>query len=150
MQVILKQDVKNLGHADDVVTVKNGYGMNYLIPRGLAIPANDANLKMHQETMKQRAHKLKKIEEDAARLAGLIENVTLTIPMKAGEKGKLYGSVTSQNIADVLKKMGHKIDKKQIIMPEEHIRQLGTYNAQIVLHRNVTVKVTFEVIQEEK
>lgn len=150
MQVILKQDVKNLGYADDIVTVKNGYGMNYLIPRGLAVAANEANRKMHAENLKQRAHKLKKIEDDAAKLAGLIESVTLTIPMKAGEKGKLYGSVTSQNVADVLKKMGHKIDKKQILMPEEHIRQLGAYTAEIVLHRNVKVKVNFEVTQAEK
>jgi large subunit ribosomal protein L9 len=150
MQVILKQDVKNLGYADEIVTVKNGYAMNYLIPRGLAIAATEANKKMHAEIMRQRAHKLKKIEEDASQLAALIEGVTLTIPVKASEKGKLYGSVTSHHIAEVLKKMGHKVDKKQIVMPQDHIRQLGNYTAEIVLHRNVKVKVNFEVVKAEK
>ncbi|MCZ2277139.1 MAG: 50S ribosomal protein L9 [Bacteroidia bacterium] len=145
MQVILKQDIKKLGYTDDVVIVKNGYAMNYLIPKGMAVAATTSNLKVHNENVRQRAHKMKKIEDDASQLASMIENVTLIVPMKVGEKGKLYGSVTTQNLADVLKKMGHKIDKKQIHLPQEHIRQLGSYVAEIVLHRNVKVNVNFEV-----
>ena len=147
MEVILKQDVKNLGYINDVVKVRNGYGLNYLIPNGFAILANEGNRKVHAESMKQKAHKLAKIKDDAAKKAASIESVTLTIPMKAGENGKLFGSVTSQSIADVLKKMGHTIDKKQITLKEDHIKALGTYTAEVALHKDVKVNVNFEVIE---
>ncbi len=146
MEVILKQDIKNLGYADEVVKVKNGYGLNYLIPRGFAVIASEANMKVHAETMKQRAHKMAKIQGDAEKLADAISSVTLTINAKVGENGKLYGSVTSQNIADTLKKMGYSIDKKQISMPEEHIRKTGTYTAEVSLHRDIKAKVNFDVV----
>ena len=146
MEVILKQDIKNLGYADEVVKVKNGYGLNYLIPRGFAVIASEANMKVHAETMKQRAHKMAKIKGDAEKLADAISSVTLTINAKVGENGKLYGSVTSQNIADTLKKMGYSIDKKQISMPEEHIRKTGTYTAEAALHRDIKAKVNFDVV----
>lgn len=146
MEVILKQDIKNLGYADEVVKVKNGYGLNYLIPRGFAVIASEANMKVHAETMKQRAHKMAKIQGDAEKLADAISSVTLTINAKVGENGKLYGSVTSQNIADTLKKMGYSIDKKQISMPEEHIRKTGTYTAEVALHRDIKAKVNFDVV----
>lgn len=146
MEVILKQDVKNLGYAHDVVKVRNGYGLNYLIPRGLAMIATDANRKMNEETLRQRAHKLEKIKGDAEKVKSAIENVVLTIPAKVGENGKLFGSVTTQQIADVLKKMGHNIDKKNITLKEEHIKNLGTFTAEVQLHRDVTVPVTFEVV----
>ena len=146
MEVILKQDIKNLGYADEVVKVKNGYGLNYLIPRGFAVIASEANMKVHAETMKQRAHKMAKIKGDAEKLADAISSVTLTINAKVGENGKLYGSVTSQNIADTLKKMGYFIDKKQISMPEEHIRKTGTYTAEVALHRDIKAKVNFDVV----
>ncbi len=147
MEVILKQDVKNLGFTNDVVKVRNGYGQNYLIPQGFASLANESNRKIHAESMKQKAHKLAKIKDDAAKKASSIESVTLTIPMKAGENGKLFGSVTAQNIADVLKKMGHIIDKKQITLKEDHIKTLGTYTAQVMLHKDVKVNVNFEVVE---
>ncbi len=147
MEVILKQDIKNLGYADEVVKVKNGYGLNYLIPRGFAVIASEANMKVHAETMKQRAHKMAKIKGDAEKLADAISSVTLTINAKVGENGKLYGSVTSQNIADTLKKMGYSIDKKQITMPEEHIRKTGTYTAEVALHRDIKAKVNFDVVE---
>lgn len=146
MEVILKQDIKNLGYADEVVKVKNGYGLNYLIPRGFAVIASEANMKVHAETMKQRAHKMAKIQGDAEKLADAISSVTLTINAKVGENGKLYGSVTSQNIADTLKKMGYSIDKKQITMPEEHIRKTGTYTAEVALHRDIKAQVNFDVV----
>jgi|SRR6185436_14212987 len=147
MEVILKQDVKNLGYTNDVVKVRNGYGLNYLIPNGFAILANEGNRKVHAESMKQKAHKLAKIKDDAAKKAASFESVTLTIPMKAGENGKLFGSVTSQSIADVLKKMGHTIDKKQITLKEDHIKTLGSYTAEVALHKDVKVNVNFEVIE---
>lgn len=146
MEIILKQDVKNLGYAHDVVKVRNGYGLNYLIPRGLAVIANEANVKMNQEILRQRAHKLEKIKMEAEKVKTAIENVVLTIPAKVGENGKLFGSITTQQLADVLKKMGHSIEKRQISMKEEHIKALGTYTAEVQLHRDVAVPVTFEVV----
>lgn len=146
MEIILKQDVKNLGYAHDVVKVRNGYGLNYLIPRGLAVIANEANVKMNQEILRQRAHKLEKIKMEAEKVKTAIENVILTIPAKVGENGKLFGSITTQQLADVLKKMGHSIEKRQISMKEEHIKALGTYTAEVQLHRDVAVPVTFEVV----
>lgn len=147
MEVILKQDIKNLGFTDDVVKVKNGYGLNYLIPRGFAVIASATNKVMHAETMKQRSHKVEKIKGDASKLADALSSVTIAVPAKVGENGKLYGSVTSQNIADTLKKMGYTIEKKQIVMPEEHIRKTGTYSAEVVLHRNIKAKLNFDVVE---
>ena len=147
MEVILKQDVRNLGYTNDVVKVRNGYGLNYLIPNGLAALANDTNKRIHGENMKQKSHKLQKQKGDAQSMASAIESVTLTIPMKAGENGKLFGSVTTQNLADVFKKMGHIIDKKQIHLKQEHIKALGNYTAEVALHKDVKVNVNFEVVE---
>jgi large subunit ribosomal protein L9 len=146
MEIILKEDVKNLGYAHDVVKVRNGYGLNYLIPRGLAVIASDSNRKMNEETLRQRSHKLDKIKAEADKVRSAIENVVLTITAKVGENGKLFGSVTTQQLSDVLKKMGHNIEKKNITLKEEHIKNLGTYTAEVQLHRDVTVPVTFEVV----
>lgn len=145
MEVILKQDVKNLGYANDVVKVRNGYGLNYLIPRGLAVLANEQNRKVHAETTKQRAHKVQKIFDDAAKMKASLEGVTLTIPMKAGENGRLFGSVTTQQLVDVMKRMGYKIDKKQVNLGEDHIKKTGSYTAEVILHRDVKATVPFEV-----
>jgi large subunit ribosomal protein L9 len=148
MEVILKQDIKNLGYTHDVVKVKNGYGLNYLIPRGYAVIANEANRKINEETLRQRAHKLEKIKQDAESVKSSIENVVLTIKAKAGENGKLFGSVTTQQLADVLAGMGHEIDKRQISINDSQIKNLGTYTADVQLHRDVTVTVNFEVVAE--
>lgn len=146
MEIILKEDVKNLGYAHDVVKVRNGYGLNYLIPRGMAMIANETNKKINEEVIRQRSHKLGKLKMDAEKVKSAIENVVLTIPAKVGENGKLFGSVTTQQLSDVLKKMGHAIDKKHITISEDHIKTLGTYTAEVRLHREVTVPVTFEVV----
>lgn len=146
MEIILKQDVKNLGYAHDVVKVRNGYGLNYLIPNGLAMIASGSNLKINEEILRQRQHKLSKIKMEAEKVKTAIENVVLTIPAKVGENGKLFGSVTTQQLADVLKKMGQNIEKRQISMKDEHIKALGTYTAEVQLHRDVIVPVTFEVV----
>ena len=147
MEVILKQDIKNLGYTDDVVKVRGGYGLNFLIPNGMAVIANTTNRKIHAEVVKQRAHKLGKLKNDAEKLASSLEGVTINIPAKVGEKGKLFGSVTSQNLVDVLKKMGLDIDKKQISMPEEHIKKTGTYTATVAVHRDIKAKLTFDVVE---
>lgn len=147
MEVILKQDIKNLGYTDDVVKVRGGYGLNYLIPQGMAVIANPANRKIHAEVVKQRAHKLGKLKNDAEKLAASLEGVTINIPAKVGDKGKLFGSVTSQNLVDVLKKMGLDIDKKSISMPEEHIKKTGTYTATVNVHRDIKAKLNFEVVE---
>ena len=149
MEVILKSDVKNLGFANDVVKVKNGYGLNYLIHQGYAIIASETNMKVHAETVKQRAHKIAKLRNDAQAILDAIGAITLTIPMKAGEKGKLFGSVTSQHLADILKKLGYSIDRKQISMPAEHVKTLGSYTAELVLHRDVKGPINFDVIEQE-
>ena len=146
MEVILKEDVKNLGYAHDKVKVRDGYGLNYLIPRGMAMIANDSNIKINQEIVRQREHKVSKLKMEAEKIKAAIESVVLTIPAKVGESGKLFGSITTQQLADVLKKMGHSIEKRQISMKEDHIKSLGTYTAEVQLHREVVVPVTFEVV----
>ena len=147
MEIILKQDIKNLGYTDDVVKVRSGYGLNYLIPNGMAVIANPVNRKIHQEVVKQRSHKLGKLKGDAEKLASSLEGVTLNIPAKVGEKGRLFGSITSQNLVDMLKKMGYAIDKKQITMPEEHIKKIGTYTAVVNVHRDIKANLNFEVVE---
>ncbi|HNT80189.1 MAG TPA: 50S ribosomal protein L9 [Bacteroidia bacterium] len=145
MEVILTKDVSNLGYTDDIVKVKPGYGRNFLIPQGLAVIANETNKKIHTENLKQRAHKIAAIKEAAEKTASVLESIVLTVKAKAGENGKLFGSVTSAHLSDVLKKMGYEIDRKQIVMPSEQIRSVGTYTSEILLHRDVRTKVNFEV-----
>ena len=147
MEVILKQDIKNLGYADDIVKVRNGFGLNYLIPRGFAVIANVSNKKIHAEVVKQRAHKLNKVRQDADALVAKLESVTLTIGAKVGENGKLFGSITSQQLVEKLKSMGYEIDKKHIVMPEEHIKKTGTYTAEVIVHRDIRAKLNFEVVE---
>jgi len=146
MEIILKEDIKNLGYAHDIVKVRNGYGLNYLIPRGLAMIADNSNKKINEEIIRQRSHKIGKLKMEAEKVKSAIENVVLTIPAKVGDNGKLFGSITTQQLADILKRMGHTIEKRQISMKDDHIKALGTYTAEIQLHREVVIPVTFEVV----
>ena len=148
MEVILKQDLDNLGYADEVVKVKPGYARNYLIPRGFAILATESTRKVLAETLKQRAHKAQKIKGDAESVAKQLENITLHIGMKAGENGKIYGSVTALQIADALAKHNVNVDRKKIQLETEHIKSVGTYTAIVGLHKDIKVKVNFEVVAE--
>jgi len=148
MEVILKQDLDNLGYADEIVKVRPGYARNFLIPRGLAVIASEPNRKMLTETMKQRAHKAQKIKGDAESVAKQLEALTLKIGAKVGESGKIYGSVNALQIADALSKHGVNVDRKKIQLDTEHIKSLGTYTALVNLHKDVKVKVTFEVVAE--
>ena len=147
MEVILKQDIKNLGFADEIVKVRNGYGLNYLIPRGFAVIANESNKKINAETVKQRAHKINKMRMDAEALVAKLESVTLFIGAKVGENGKLFGSITSQQLVDKLTAMGYEVDKKQISMPTDHIKKTGAYVAEINVHRDIKAKLNFEVVE---
>ncbi len=148
MEVILKQDLDNLGYADEVVKVRPGYARNFLIPRGLAIIASVSNMKVLTETQKQRAHKAQKIKGDAESVAKQLEAILLKIGAKVGESGKIYGSVTALQIADALSKHDVIVDRKKIHLDTEHIKSLGVYTAVVNLHKDVKAKINFEVIAE--
>lgn len=148
MEIILKEDVINLGYKNDIVTVKSGYGRNYLIPTGKAVIASPAAKKMLAEELKQRAHKLEKIKKDAEELAAKLQGVSLTIATKVSSTGTIFGSVGSIQIADELAKLGHNIDRK-IIVVKDAVKEVGHYKALIKLHKEVAVEVPFEVVAEE-
>ena len=145
MQVILKEDILNLGYKDDVVTVKSGYGRNYLIPQGKAVIATPSALKMLAENMKQRAHKLEKIKNDAKELAAKLEGVSLTIGAKTSSTGKIFGSVNNIQIAEALEKAGYEVDR---IFIKESVKEVGAYKAILKLHKEVSVEIPFEVVAE--
>ena len=144
MQVILKEDILNLGYKDDVVTVKSGYGRNYLIPQGKAVIATPSALKMLAE---QRAHKLEKIKNDAKELAAKLEGVSLTIGAKTSSTGKIFGSVNNIQIAEALEKAGYEVDRK-VIFIKESVKEVGAYKAILKLHKEVSVEIPFEVVAE--
>ena len=148
MQVILKEDILNLGYKDDIVSVKDGYGRNYLIPQGKAVIASESARKELAENLKQRAHKIAKIKQDAQDLAAKIEGISLTIATKASATGKIYGSVTNIQIAEALAKLGHEIDRK-IIVVKDAVKEIGSYKAVVKLHKEVHVEIPFEVVAEE-
>lgn len=149
MEVILKQDVANLGYKDDQVKVKPGYARNYLIPQGLAIVASETNKKVHAENLKQRAFKLEKVKKEAEELAKALENVVVKIGAKAGTTGKIYGSVNSIQIAEALKEQfNYEVDRKKIVIEGDSIKELGTYKAKINLHKEIKAEISFEVFAE--
>ena len=150
MELILKQDVENLGFKDDIVTVKNGYGRNFLIPSGHAILATDSAKKVLAENLKQRAFKEKKIIDDANTLAETLKALEIKIAAKVGTGDKLFGSVNNINVAEALEKEGQEIDKKYITVAGGSVKRLGKYNATIRLHREVSVDLPFEVIAQAK
>jgi|SRR6185437_10466822 len=145
MEVILKEDIKNLGYKNDIVKVKPGYGRNYLIPQGLAIIANESNKKVSEENSKQAAHKAEKLKGDAKSLAEKIGSIVLDIPAKVGEKGKIFGAITSLQISDVLKDKGFAVDRKKISFKGE-VKEVGEYTAVLDLHKEVKHEVKFKVI----
>jgi large subunit ribosomal protein L9 len=146
MELILKQDVDNLGFKDDVVTVKNGYGRNFLIPQGQAILATSSAKKVLAENLKQRAFKEKKIVDDANKAAEALKALEIKIPAKVGTGDKLFGSVNNIDIAAALEKEGQEIDKKFITVTT--VKRLGKYTAVVRLHREVSVDLDFEVIAQ--
>lgn len=147
MQVILKEDVVNLGYKDDVVTVKDGYGRNYLLPQGKAVIATESAKKVLAENLKQRAHKLAKIKEDAEALAAKLDGVALTIGAKTSSTGTIFGSVTNIQISEALEKLGYNVDRK-VISIKESVKEVGSYKAIARLHKEVSVEIPFEVVSE--
>jgi large subunit ribosomal protein L9 len=147
MEVILKQDVQGLGYKNDVVKVKAGYGINYLIPNGFALIANEANKRLVEENIRQAAHKAAKLKQDAQNLAAKIGDLTVDIGTKAGESGKIFGAVTALQIADALKHKGFDIDRKKVIL-KENPKQLGTYTVTLDLHKEVKHDIKIQVVAE--
>jgi len=148
MELILKQDVENLGFKDDIVTVKNGYGRNFLIPQGQAVMATPSAKKVLAETLKQRAYKEKSIVDAANQTAEALKTLEIKIASKVGAGDKLFGSVNNIDLANALQKAGHEIDKKFISVAGGSVKRLGKYDAVIRLHREVSVDLPFEVVAE--
>ena len=149
MEIILKQDIENLGHKDDIVTVKPGYARNFLIPQGMAIAATKTNRKVLDEIKSQRSYKEEKILEEAKTLAKAIENTTVKIGAKAGTSGKIFGSVNDIQIANALKeKTGFDIERKMVHVDGESVKELGNYKATVKVHKDVEVEINFEVVEE--
>ena len=146
MEIILLTDIANLGHKDDIVDVKQGYGRNYLIPQGYAILATPSARKVVAENLRQRAHKEAKMKAEAEELAAKLAEVKLTIGAKTSSTGKIFGSVNSIMISESLKEKGFDIDRKKIVLKD--VKEVGTYTALIKLHREVKVDVEFEVVSE--
>lgn len=146
MEIILKEDIKGLGYKNDLVTVKGGYGRNYLIPKGLALVASESNKKRIAENVKQAAHKADKIKQDAEAIAEAIGATILEISSKAGENGKIFGAVTAIQISDALKSKGFEVDRKRISF-KTPVKTLGDYQVVLDLHREVQHEVAFKVVE---
>jgi large subunit ribosomal protein L9 len=148
MEVILKKNVDKLGYANEIVTVKPGYGRNFLIPQGYATLATASAKKAHAEVMKQKAHKESKMLAEAEELAAKLSDLTVTISTKAGENGKIFGSVNTVQLSEALKKAGYDIDRKSLKIKDEPIREVGSYEAEANLHKGVKPVFKFEVVGE--
>jgi large subunit ribosomal protein L9 len=147
MEVILKQDIHSLGYKNDIVVVKNGYGRNYLIPKGIAILATESAKKMNAENMRQRAHKEEKIKNEALEIAKKLEGVTISVGAKTSTTGKIFGSVNNIQIAEALTAKGFEIDRK-VIAIKDAVKEIGKYTATIKLHKEVKVDIEFDVVSE--
>lgn len=148
MEIILKEDVLHLGHKSDIVKVKNGYGRNFLLPKGLAVVATESARKVHAENTRQRAHKEEKLRTDATEMLKKLSSLTLKVGAKTSTTGKIFGSVNTIQIAESLKEKGFDIDRKNIIIKEEHIKEVGTYSCNVKLYKDIKVDLSFEVYSE--
>lgn len=149
MEVILREDIENLGFKDEMVTVKNGYARNFLVPQGKAVVATASAKKVWEENLRQRSHKEAKIKENAEKTAKALSSATVKVGAKVGEAGKkIFGSVNTIQLADAINALGHEVDKKTIKILGAQIKEVGTYQAEIRLHRDVTVSIDFEVVAE--
>lgn len=147
MEVILKEDILTLGYKDDLVNVKEGYARNFLIPQGKAIIASPSAKKVLAENMKQRAHKIEQVKNDAQAIADKMEGTTLSIGAKTSSTGTIFGSVTNIQIAEELAKKGFDVDRKLIIIKDQ-VKEVGSYTATVKLHKEVTIEIPFEVVSE--
>jgi large subunit ribosomal protein L9 len=148
MEIILLQDVTNLGSKDDMVVVKNGYGRNYLIPQKMAILATQSSKKVLSENLKQRAHKEAKLKEEALKQAEILKSISIVIGAKTSSTGKIFGSVNNIQVAEALKEKGFEVDRKQITIKEDSIKEIGKHTAKVKFHREVVVELEFEVVAE--
>ena len=148
MNVILKQDMPNLGHKDDIVLVKDGYARNYLIPKGFAVNATAQAKKVHDEILRQRAHKEAQLKESALAMAEELKKVSLSIGAKTSTKGKIFGSVNTIQIAEALVEKGFDVDRKNISIKDDMIKEIGSYSATVKLHKEVLVDIPFEIVSE--
>ncbi|MBT3242502.1 MAG: 50S ribosomal protein L9 [Bacteroidetes bacterium] len=148
MEIILKQDVAKLGHKDDIITVKNGYGRNFLIPKKLGIIASPSAKKNHAEKLRQQSHKEEQLRKDAEALAATLSKLELKIGAKTSTTGKIFGSVNTIQIAEVLNGKGYEIDRKNISMNEEAVKEVGSYTASIKLYKDIKTEISFEVCAE--
>jgi large subunit ribosomal protein L9 len=148
MQIILKQDVQRLGSKDDIVNVKDGYGRNYLIPQGMAIVATESAKKVLAENIRQRAHKEAKLKAEAQLLAEKIKALKVTIGAKTSSTGKIFGSVNNIQLAEAIAAQGIEIDRRQITIPKDVVKEVGSYSAKIKLHREIVIEFPFEVVSE--
>jgi large subunit ribosomal protein L9 len=149
MEIILKEDVTNLGYKNDIVKVKGGYGRNFLIPTGKGVIASPSAKKMLAEDLRQRAHKLEKIKNDALALAEKLKEVSLTIGTKVSSTGTIFGSVNNVQIAEQLEKKGLEVDRKTIVI-KDPVKEIGSYTAIIRLHKEVSVEIPFNVVAEDE
>jgi large subunit ribosomal protein L9 len=148
MEVILKKNVNKLGYANEIVKVKPGYGRNFLIPQGYAVLATASAKKAHGEILKQKSHKETKLQEEAQELANKMSALELSIQTKAGDNGKIFGSINTIQLAAALKKEGYEVDRKSLKIKDEPIRELGSYEAEVNLYKGVQQTISFKVIEE--
>lgn len=149
MEIILKQDVHNLGHKDDIVVVKNGYAVNYLIPQGYAVMATPAAKKVHAENLRQRAHKEAKLREDAQALAAKLEGMQVTVATKVSSTGKIFGSVNNIQVAEALAAKGFELDRRNImIIGEDKLQEVGVYEATVKCYKDIKATIKVEVVAE--
>ncbi len=147
MKIILKKEIANLGEAGEVVEVKTGYALNYLVPQGYAVVGTPSALKQHEETLRQRAHKEAKFVADAQALAAKIEAVDITVSAKVGENGKLYGAVTAAQVAEVLAAAGIEVEKKNISLDD--IKELGEFECKVKCYKGVFANIKVKVVAAE-
>ena len=148
MEIILKQDIPSLGYKNETVNVKNGYGRNYLIPQGLAVLATESTKKVMAENLKQRSHKLEKIKNEAIELKEKLADVKITIGAKTSSTGKIFGSVNNIQLSAALQKEGYNIERKNILVKGDTIKEIGEFNAKIKLHKEVEFDLPFIVVSE--
>ena len=149
MEIILKQDVANLGYKDDIVKVKNGYANNYLLPQGMAIIATASNKKMHEETLRQRAFKEEKIRKDAETLQAALQGKVVRLAVKVGENGQLFGSINNMMVAEALMAQhNYDVDRKKIVVEGDKIKSVGNYTAMVNIYRECKAELTLEVVAE--
>lgn len=149
MKIILKQDVANLGYKDEIVTVKNGYANNYLLPQGMAIIATPVNCKIHEENMRQRARKEENTRKEAEALQTALNGKSVKIAAKVGENGQLFGAVNNIQVADALKEQhNYDVDRKKIVVDGSKIKEVGTYKALVNIYREIKAEIELEVVAE--